>query len=168
MIDDVYDVYRINCEYCDKRLKGNDIVFLAKLTQDIYEPFCSSKCRDDYFKDCKAIITLYGKLFNKEYDDSEQYTCVDTYTVNNIVRMRDKYHKHATIPVVYGDGSPAEKFLGIEISLSYEIGSLTYPIQQIKSELEEAMEYKSKGYTIEPAPALPNIYHVHIVKEKNK
>ena len=162
----INDVYRIGCEYCDKELKGNDIVFLAKLTQDSYKPFCSSKCRKDYFKDWNIVIKLYNELFNKEYeyDDSEQYTCVDTYTVNNLVRMRAKYHKHATIPMVYGDGSPAEKFLNIELQPSCAFGRLTSSIKEIKSELEEAMEYKSKGYTIEAAPALTDIYHVKITK----
>lgn len=162
----INDVYRIGCEYCDKELKGNDIVFLAKLTQDSYKPFCSSKCRKDYFKDWNIVIKLYNELFNKEYeyDDSEQYTCVDTYTVNNLVRMRDKYHKHATIPEVHGDGSPAERFLNITILEDIEFGRLTSTIKEIKSELEEAMEYKSKGYTVEAAPALTDIYHVKITK----
>lgn len=162
----INDVYRIGCEYCDKELKGNDIVFLAKLTQDSYKPFCSSKCRKDYFKDWNIVIKLYNELFDKEYeyDDSEQYTCVDTYTVNNLVRMRDKYHKHATIPKVYGNGSPAEKLLGIELLPSSAFGRLTSTIKEIKSELKEAMEYKSKGYNIEAAPALTDIYHVKITK----
>lgn len=160
----VDDVYHIDCEYCNKELKGNDIVFIAKLTQDIYEPFCSSKCRINYFKDLKEVNILYNKLFDEEYEDSEQYTCVDTYTVNNLVRMRAKYHKHATIPTVYGDGSPAEKFLNIELQPSCAFGRLTSSIKEIKSELEEAMEYKSKGYTIEAAPALTDIYHVKIIK----
>lgn len=162
----INDVYRIGCEYCDKELKGNDIVFLAKLTQDSYKPFCSSKCRKDYFKDWNIVIKLYNELFDKEYeyDDSEQYTCVDTYTVNNLVRMRDKYHRHATIPKVYGNGSPAEKLLGIELLPSSAFGRLTYPIQRTKSELEEAMDYKNKGYTVEPAPALIDIYNVKVNK----
>lgn len=162
----INDVYRIGCEYCDKELKGNDIVFLAKLTQDSYKPFCSSKCRKDYFKDWNIVIKLYNELFNKEYeyDDSEQYTCVDTYTVNDIVRMRNNYHKHATIPEVHGDGSPAERFLNITILEDIEFGRLTSTIKEIKSELEEAMEYKSKGYNIEAAPALTDIYHVKITK----
>lgn len=157
--------YHIDCEYCERQVRGNTTLLIARTSEDNYIPFCSPECMTNYFNDLKEVSVLYSKLFDIEYKYVEpKYTCIDTYTVNDIVRMRNNYHKHAAIPEVHGDGSPAERFLNITILEDIEFGRLTSTIKEIKSELEEAMEYKSKGYNIEAAPALTDIYHVKITK----